>query len=199
MNKFLNKACLLIGLTVATSAFAENEVNRTFSAGSTGTTSATAIVSAGDGAAQVTDLVWDLDNTVTTGTVDVRVGNKKMAVTSATSGSGSVLWFDNTGSIVASGDYLILFSGGSHTLVRTKGTVATTSATIQETVAATSTSDSIWTTLTTVRRNAPDLTTSSTLAPVNIWIPENVPTAFTIDGNTTACKISVSGVRSAYK
>lgn len=199
MKKLLNKLVLLIGLGLAASAFADGDIDRVFNTGSTGTTSATAIVSPSDSPMQVTDLVWDLDNTVTTGTVDISIGNRRLAVSSATSGSGSVIWFDNSQSLVASGDYLIAVVAGTSTLVRTKGTVATTSATIQETLAAMATTDALWTTATRIRRNAPDLTTSSTLAPVSIWLPANVPAAFTIDGNTTACKISLSGVRSAYK
>lgn len=199
MKKLLNKLVLLVGLMLSASAFADGDIDRVFNAGGTGTASATAIVTASDSPMQITDLVWDLDNTVTTGTVDIRVGNRKLAVNSATSGSGSVIWFDNSGSLVASGNYLIALVNGTSTLVRVKGSTATTSVTVQETLGAMATTDVFWICQSTVSRNAPDLSNSSTLAPVSIWLPANVPAAFTLDGNTTACKISLSGVRSAYK
>lgn len=187
------KALFLIALTFASSAFAER--TQVINGGNTGTTSATVIIPPNDGTAHITDLVWDLDNTVTTGTIDIRPGKDEFSVTSATSGTGSVIWFDNSASSAAAASYLILETSTSTSLVRCTA-VATTSVTVQETVAAMAVGNKVWTTRGTFRRNAPDQTTSSTLAPVNLYLPAKVPSAITIDGNTTACKIYVGGERS---
>ena len=180
---------------------AQNYVTETYAVGATGTTSATVVIPKANGFLEITDLIWDVDNTITSATVDIRAGDIEYAVASATSGSGTVLWFTNTGTAVAVGEYVLFYdeSLGTYTMVRVNA-ATTTSVTCQETISvATTVLDKVFSLKTAVRRNAPDITTSSTVAGQSIWLPSGLPSAITIDGNTTACKIEASGIRTLYR
>lgn len=192
---------LFVALICSSVAQAQNYVTDTIALGATGTTSATVVIPKGNGFLNITDLIWDLDNTVTSGTIDIRAGEAEFGIASATSGSGTVLWFANTGTAVAAGEYVVFFdeSAGSYTMTRAN-VATTTSITVADTISvATTTSDKVFSLKSAVRRNAPDITTSSTVAGQSIWLPRDLPSAITVDGNTTACKIGVSGVRTLYK
>lgn len=195
----------LITVALATlfvgSLFAQGYADGTFVEGNTGTTSATAIIESGSGFAHVTDLVWDVDSGNTSATVDIRPAKTKYTVTSATSASGTTLWFTNTGGSVTNQSYVIYHdvSAGNYYLYKATGSASTTSITVQDTITpATAVGDYVYSVAGTYRRNAQDITSSSTIPVANIWLPADYPSAFTIDGNTTACKITVSGVRSRY-
>jgi hypothetical protein len=146
-------------------------------------------------------LSYKLDGGVTTGRIAVYPGKQQVAVTSATSASQSVIWFDNSNSIVGTGDYLIFndVSEGTYTLIRVSvKATALTSATVQDTISvAMTTSDLLFTTSGRFIRHAPQMTTSSTVQPLNgIYLPANLPSAVSIDGNTTSCSVFISGTRS---
>ena len=170
-------------------------VTSTFGDSEDGTKSATAFVPKAQGHAQITDLAYNLDQGTTTGTVDIQRGESEQAVSSATSGTGSVLWFDNNPTLVSLAEYVIFWddSAATYFLYRCTGTAAT-SITIQETAPITTTSDKIYPCLPTVRRHALN-PKSNTIGPADIWLPSDLPSALTIDGNTTSCRISVNGVR----
>ncbi len=195
--KTLKKLIGLAVLTLGVNAYANEAIDAVINASATGTTSATAFIPAADGVANITDLGFRLDANVTTGTLGIRQGQKRFSVTSATSASGTQLWFDNSGGDVSALEYVILRQGTTYTLVRAKA-ATTTSITLDATLSpATTTSDYVWSTFPTVER--PVATTTSATAALSLWLPANVPTALTVDGNTTSCRISASGVRSIYK
>jgi hypothetical protein len=194
MNKIL--ALLAALFLVSLPIHAEQYVAGPFNDTADGTRSATAFVPAGQGLAHVTDLTWDLDATVTTGTVDIRRGEAEFAVSSATSASGTAIWFDNDPTFVSAYEYVIFYDSSlkTYSLFRCV-TSAATSITVQETIGvATTTSDKLYSCLSTIRRHAPNVT-SSTWSPADIWLPSDLPSALTVDGNTTSCRISVSGTR----
>lgn len=194
----------LLALTLcAINGWAQGAVSSVFGESASGTKSATVIVKPGKEPGVVTDLTWEVDTGVTTGSVDIRLGKKRFAVASATSGSGTVLWFTNSGTQVAADDFVIFHdvSVGTFTLHRVQASTAT-SATVYETVSvATTTDDLVYSLLSVLRRPARPVTTSGTTGPaaVEIHIPADLPSAFVIDGNTTSCRINVNGVRSPHK
>jgi hypothetical protein len=194
----MNKKILasLLGLALSFSAQAEQFVNGTFSDTADGTKSATAFVPKGSGFANITDLSYKLDAGLTSGTVDIRRAEAECAITSATSGSGTVLWFDNDPAQTAVGEYVIFLDVSLNTYTLHRVSVAgTTSITVLDTVSvATTTSDKVYSCLPTIRRHAPSVV-SSVQGTANIWLPSDLPSALTIDGNTTSCRISVNGVR----
>lgn len=192
-----------VGLTLSASLRAENDVVTTENQGATGTTSATVIVQPASGTFNLTDLQWRVDSANTSATVDIRTGKARVAVTSATAASGTALWFSNSSpTLVAAQDYVIYFNAAAGTYTLLKCTASTsTSITVQETISpATATADNIYTLNARIRRPASSSAASVTVAGAsNLWFPANLPTALTVDGNTTSCQISISGVRSFYK
>lgn len=195
-NKLM--ACLLAALAFSISLpiqAAELFVSSTFGDSEDGTKSATAFVPKAIGPACVTDLQYALDQGVTTGTVDIQRAESETSVNSATSGTGTVLWFDNDPTKVSSAEYVIFWddSAATYFLYRCV-TTAATSITIQETAPITTTSDKIYPCLPTVRRAVTN-PKSNTMGTSAIWLPSDLPSALTIDGNTTSCRISVNGVR----
>lgn len=201
MKKFLS----LILLTVLASVQVYGQATEaTFLAGATGTTSATVFVPTASSAAEIRDLSYRLDAGVTTGTVDIRVAKARYSITSATAASGTTLWFANTGSaIVTQGDYVIFEDASSPTanyyLYRAK-TVTSTSITVQETITpATALLDNVYPLNATVRRPAPPVNSTTSANRVSIWLPAGLPSALTLDGNTTSCQLEVSGVRGNSK
>ena len=181
-------------------ALATGEITGTFLTANNGTTSATVFVTSSSEFTSITDLGWQLDSGVTTGQVVFRQGDNRYDVASATSASGTVVWFANTGTNVSAGEYIIIYddSLGSYLLRQTKA-AATTSVTVTESIAvALTTSDKVWSVTSSSSRPVPS-TTSQTVFAGPIWLPRNVPTAITLDGNTTACRLSISGVRSNYR
>lgn len=176
-------------------SMAEGPVIGVFNQGASGTTSATVFVKPGNAFSEITDLAWRLDAGVTTGLIIIRTGEAKYDVNSATSGSGTAVWFANTGSDVASADYIIIYdeSTGDY-LLRHVTAVATTSVTVSESISVgLTTSDKVWLVSSSVQRAVPN--TISSASALSIWLPKDAPTAITVDGNTTSCRISVSGVK----
>lgn len=200
MKKFIKLfGGLLMIFTMCLTALGQGSIQSVFNASATGTTSATVFVGEGVSSANITDLSWRLDSNVTTGTIGFRIGEKRFPVTSATAAAGSVVYISNTNTGIAVSEYVIFESnsGGNYVLRRVTA-AATTSITVDTAITpAITTSDNVYSTLTTVEKPVPN-TTSATAAH-NIWLPANMPTAVTIDGNTTSCRISISGVRSQYK
>jgi len=170
-------------------------VNSTFSSSADGTTSATVFVPKGSGFAHITDLSYDLDSAVTTGTVDIRAAESEQSIASATSGTGTVLWFDNDPTHVSAQEYVIFFdeSANAYFLYKCTATAAA-SITIQETAPITTTSDKVYPLKATARRHAVNVISGS-LGSADIWLPSDLPSALTIDGNTTSCRISINGVK----
>jgi hypothetical protein len=193
MNKILT---LLMGLVLAANLQANDIVRSTFSESADGTRSATAFVPKGAGFANVTDISYRLDSGATTATIDIQRAEKEHAVTSATT-STAVLWFDNDPAAISLSEYVIIYdeSSNSYSLTRCSAT-ASTSATVYSTQSLT-TSDKVYSCLATVRRHAPEMVTE-TVGSVNIWLPSDLPSALTLDGNTTSCRISVDGRRISY-
>lgn len=169
--------------------------------GNTGTRSATVIVKPGTGVAELKDLAYRVDASNASATVDIRTGKGRVSVNSATSGSGTVLWFDNDPTVITTSDYFIFedVSLGTFQLNRCTATATTSITVLDATGVATTTDDRIYTLNSRVRRPAPEIASSSTIGVTSIWLPANLPSALTLDGNTTSCQISVSGVRSNGK
>jgi hypothetical protein len=192
------KKILLLVMALVAGAYslqAEEFITSTFSDTADGTKSATAFVPKGGGFAHITDLAYRLDSGLTTGTVDVRRGEREIAISSATSGTGSVLWFDNDPTATAVGEYVIFWddSAAAYFLYKCTATAAT-SITIIETAPITTTSDKVYPCSATIRRHATAVVSNS-LGSCDIWLPSDMPTALTLDGNTTSCRISVNGNR----
>ena len=197
MKKLLS-AFFVIALAVAGQA--DQSIEQAFILGSTGTTSATVVVKPGSAAANITDLVTRIDAGNVSATVDIRSGKARVPITSATAASLSQVWFSNTSpTLVAAQDYVLYFNAAAGTYSLLKCTAsATTSITVQETISTTTTvNDFIFTLEARVRR--PAFQPSSTVGPVNIWLPAGVASAIPLDGNTTSCQIEASGVRSQSK
>jgi hypothetical protein len=195
---------LLTSLTLALTAsvaFGQAVVESTFVEGNTGTTSATVIVKPGSGAAEVSDIAYRLDTGTTSATVDIRTGKNRVQPNSATSGSGSVLWFDNNPTLVSAQDYVIFNDVSGKTFELLKCTAsASTSITVQETISvATATDDYIFPLNSRVRRPAPPVNSTTAGNKASIWLPAGLPSAITLDGNTTSCQISISGTRGNSK
>lgn len=190
---------LLALVALSLQAFGQGSVDAVFNVGATGTTSATAIVPAALGTGQITDLATRLDAGLTTGTIEIRNATTRKAVTSATSASGTQLWFTNTGTAVGVSSYVIYFNAaaGSYTLVKALAATTTSITATAAITPATATTDFVYPLAAVVSR--PVSTATSTSTPASIWIPSGMPAALTLDGNTTACRIAVSGVRSEYK
>ena len=194
-NKLLAIMALMLSFAAVSVQAQEQYAASTFGSSADGTASATAFVPKATGLARVTDLSYNLDTGTSTGTVDIRRGESEKAIASATSGTGTVLWFDNDPTAVSAQEYVIFYDDSAATYFLYKCTAsAATSITIQETAPITTTSDKLYSCLATVRRHAQN-PKSSTVGPVNIWLPSDLPSALTIDGNTTSCRISVNGVR----
>lgn len=189
----MKKLIALLAITLAGLAQAAQFEGATFAESADGTTSATAFIPKGDGLVHITDLAYRLDGGLTTGTVDIRRGEVERSVTSATSASTQI-WFDNDPTIVSGAEYVILFDDSANTYYLYRCvTTAANSISVQETTVATTTSDKLYSCRATVRRHAPIMSNST--GAVDIWLPSDLPSALTIDGNTTSCRISVGGTR----
>lgn len=187
----------ILGIIGLLAAFAVGSVNAqeqgTFVVGTNGTTSATAIVPPAAGAAVVTDLVAATDAGNVSATVQIRTGKVRKAVSSATT-AGNTVWFTNTGTNLAVQGYAIVHETSANSLLLVKVASATaTQVQVYETLPNLDTSDYIYPLNVTVPRGANMSGTVS--GPVNIWLPANLPSALTLDGNTTSCRISASGYR----
>ena len=193
MNKLLTSLLALVAMVLPLQA--EQFAVSTFGSSADGTRSATAFVPKAAGLAQVTDLAYALDQDVSTGTVDIHRGEREISVNSATSGTGSVLWFDNDPTAVSAAEYVIFWddSAAAYFLYRCV-TTAATSITIQETAPILTTNDKVYPCMARVRRFAQN-PKSNTIGACDIWLPSDMPSALTIDGNTTSCRISVNGKR----
>ncbi len=204
MNKLLST---LLALVISTHlAFADGEVDGVFSKASSGTTSATVFVGPHSDFTQITDLSWRLDATVTTGLIFIRSGDVEYAVSSATSGSGTVVWFANASTAVAAGEYIIIWdaSTGDYLLRCVGVSPSATSVTVTESISiALATADKVWSIEGNYGRpvvNAATSTTGNSSSLIGgIWLPRNKPTAITVDGNTTACRIYVNGMRTMHR
>jgi len=194
MNK-KNLSLILALFALVLPLQAQQFVVSTFSDSEDGTRSATTFVPKAAGFAHVTDLSYRLDSGLTTGTVDIQRGEREIAVNSATSGTGSVLWFDNDPTAVSVSEYVIFWddSAATYFLYRCSASAAT-SITIQETAPITTTNDKVYSCLPTVRRHAAAVVSNS-LGTCDIWLPSDMPSALTLDGNTTSCRISITGNR----
>lgn len=196
MKKYL---LLIVGLVFAgVTVKAETGAMSTIQEGSTGTVSATVYVRPSDGNAHITDVSYKIDAANTSPVIAVYPGQKRFLVSSPTATSGTqTIWFDNSSSAVAQGDYVILsdVSTINNYLYRA---VAVSSTGVQVGVtlsAATTTSDILYTTKGRLLRPTSPQPNSTTIAPVDIWLPSGVPSAIAVDGNTTSCSIFISGVR----
>ncbi len=198
MNKTLSSilSLFLLGTSLV---YGQGSIEGVYDEAASGSTSATVFVKPTSAFANITDLSWRLDVGVTTGQIICRPGDVKYTSTSATSASGSTVWFANTGTGVSSGSYIIILDESAGTyFLRQVGAATTTSVTVSEAITpALTTSDIIWSVLGSYSRPVPQANSAS--AAVNLWFPKNVPTSITVDGNTTSCRISVSGVRSNYR
>lgn len=201
MNKLKLLFCSIL-LAVTSAAFAQTQ-SGSFNESATGTKSATAFVPSGLGDGEITDLSWRLDNGVSSGFVSMKTGRAKFVSTSVTGASGTVAWFSNAGTQVAAGDYIIIedVSSYSSNLALFRVLVATTtSVTTDSTITpALATNDLIWWVPASQVSEKAVANTVSNTGSVAIWCPGAGPTAVTIDGNTTACRIQISGVRTKYK
>lgn len=190
---------MVLGLIFAVSAQAADVIDSIINDGNTGSASATVVVKPARGWGHITDLNTRVDANNTSATVDIRQGVEQLAVTSSTSGSGTVLWFANSSPTrVAVSDYLLFndVSAKTYTLLRTTA-VTSTSATVETTISvALSTSDFLYTLASRIRRPITQGNASQTSGLANIYVPANMPSVLTIDGNTTSCQISISGERS---
>jgi hypothetical protein len=187
----------VLGLLLSVNSYGQSTVSGVFNKSSSGTTSATVIIEESNDFSTITDLAYKLDAGVTTGFVSAQIGQSKYKITSATASAASVLWFDNTASDIAAQDFVIFHDKSTGTYyLRKVSAASTTSATLYASISVTTvvTDDSVWSTYAAVEKPVTTVTSGTTGA-VNIWIPAAVPAAYTIDGNTTACRISVSGVR----
>lgn len=194
MKKLLLLTVLMLG--IAGRSYGQADILSSFTASSQGTVSTTVVIPAGQGQAMISDLAFKMDAGVTSGTVNVVPGRAGYSITSATA-SGSVYFFDNTGSHVVAGSYVIFddVSTGVLTLNRVLS-ATTTSCTTQETMAAaTTTSDFIFSTLGRFNRPIPQSISTTIGSAVNIWLPSGVPSALFLDGNTTACSLFIDGIR----
>jgi hypothetical protein len=198
MKKTILSFICIVG--IASSLMAQSAIVGTFNGSSSGTTSCTAFVDqTADGFAQITDLNWKIDAGCTTGFIAFRSADTRYSSTSATSASGSVAWFDNAGGDIAAQDYIIIYDSSARAHYLRKVTVAaTTSVTVSEAITpALTTGDYIYSVNTAVER--PIQVQSTTAAACSIWLPRGKPVAITLDGNTTACRLSFSGVKSPSK
>lgn len=202
MNKLLK---VILGLALLPlMAMADSEVDGTFNAGATGTTSATVFLSPSTTFQNITDLGWKLDAGVTTGNVQFRIGDTRYAVNSATSGSGTVVWFANTGTPVVSQEYIIIFDDNVGTyLLRQVQVASATSVTVSESISVgLALQDLVWSVGnggSGFARPVPNSVSQTVMGPGSIWLPKQVPVAITLDGNVTACRISVSGIRTNFR
>lgn len=209
MKKLFIKLGLMVALTLPVLSYGAGEITAVYNASNSGTTSATVFIPPGSEYGNITDLATRFDAGVTTGQVIFRPGDVQYSSTSATSATGTVVWFANTSTKVAVGEYIIVYSvtaaeptGGGTYYVRQVVAATTTSVTVSESIAsALTTSDIVWGVPVSISRPSGALPTSQTTAfgSGNIWLPKNKPVAITVDGNTTACRISVSAVRSNYR
>lgn len=185
-------ALLFVGMQVSYGV-----TERTFNSSSSGTTSATAFVPNGDSVAEIRDLSYRLDSSNTTGFIGQYVGQRQYAVTSSTAASATVVYFANADTGVAASEFIIYLDADTGTYyLRRVSAATTTSVTLYSSLPiTTATSDKVWSCLATVER--PVSAVSATGGMTSIWIPANVPAAMVIDGNTTSCRISVSGYRGA--
>lgn len=185
---------IVLGFSMLLSVNAQ-DIGGIVNKGATGSASATVYIDSGNAAAvKITDLACKLDAANTSATIDIRQGRKSYTSTSATS-SSTVVYFDNSTSAIAQGDYLLFedVSAGSLTLCRVTAAAAA-SATTQQTLSA-ATNDKVWTLAAAVRRPVGDTSISGTARVQDIYLPGKEPSAITLEGNTTACKVSLSGVR----
>lgn len=198
--KHILKLIPALMLALAMSAHGQ-AIDSTVLEGNTGTTSATVIVKPGTGAVELKDVAYRIDAGNASATIDIRVGKGRLSINSATASSGTVLWFDNDPTAVSTSDYLIFedVSEGTYQLNRAVSTATTSVTVLTATGVATTTDDRVYTLASRVRRPAPERTASSSIGQTSIWLPANLPSAITLDGNTTSCQISLSGTRSNFK
>ncbi len=202
MNKIKVMALSLLVIAQGISSANAEDVRGVVNKSATGTTSATLIVEGTADPVELTDQSWRMDASVTTGLIAFRSGDVRYPVTSATSASSTQLWFANTGTAVAVGDYVIIHDVSDDSYILNRAAAATTtSITVQSTISpAITTSDNVWSVNDNTGSEKPiPATASATSSFGSIWLPAGRPTAVTIDGNTTSCRISVSGVRSPSK
>lgn len=207
MKKILIKVVATLAVMLPMISYGAGEVTAVYNVGATGTTSATVFIPPGSEYGNITDLAARLDAGVTTGQVIFRVGDVQYNSTSATSASGTTVWFANTGTSVAVGEYIIVYnvtsaqpSGSGTYFVRQVSAATTTSVTVSESIAsALTTSDLVWGVPTSVSHPVGNGVNSTTAAIGQVWLPKGKPVAITVDGNTTACRISVSAIRSNYR
>lgn len=193
-----NKIMLLVAFVLMGVQASYALTESVFNSSATGTTSATAFVPVGEPIGMVSDLSYRLDSTVTTGFIGEYVGARQYLITSSTASAASVLWFDNSGGGVAAGSFVIFLDHNTQTyFLRRVSTAATTSCTLYASIAVTTTTqDRLWLCSTAVER-AVVASNSSTGGVAQLWIPASMPAAIVIDGNTTSCRISISGFRGA--
>ena len=198
-NKYLLNLLAAFVLLIGVNSYEQSTVSDVFNKSSSSTTSATVILPEANDFGNVTDLAWKLDAGLTTGFVAIQIGQARHPVTSATTSAASVLWFDNTGTDIAAYDYLIFYDKSTSTyFLRRTNAASTTSVTLQASIAVTTvvSDDVVWSTYAAVEKpviGSTSATVGSGLG--SVWLPARAPAAFTLDGNTTACRISVSGVR----
>lgn len=194
MNKIY---CLLFGLVLA-SAVCGQDIIGIVNESASGTTSSTIYIDQGSGGiVQLTDIGTKVDSGNTSATLSIQTGKARYAVTSATAATGTALWFDASNAGVSIGDYILHddASAGTLTIYRLSA-VATTSATTMSTLPVLATADNVWTLRAAVTRPAFDSATSGTIATIGTMnLPGREPSVLILQGNTTACRLSVSGIR----
>lgn len=201
MKNFIKKLMAVLAFAVCLqTAHAQNYVNGVINKSSTGTTSATVFIEPGDTPVEITDMRTRLDAGVTTGFVSFSIGDVAYPVTSATSSSGTVVFFTNTGTAVAAQEFVIVYdSSAGDYFLRKVTAAATTSVTVAASISpALTVDDTLWSIDSVVERPVLD-TTSRTDPFGQVWLPKGKPVAVTVDGNTTACRIAISGVRGNTK
>ncbi len=194
-----NKLMLLVAFVLSSIQASYGLTESVFNTSSSGTTSATVFVPVGGSIGEIQDLSWRVDAGVNSAFIGQYIGQRKYAITSSTASAASVLWFSNDSSGVAAGEFLIFLDGstGSYFLRRVSA-ATTTSVTLYSSIAVTTstTDDYVWSCLPTVEKPVAQ-SGSSTGGLASIWIPASMPAALVIDGNTTSCRISISGTRGA--
>lgn len=204
---FKKITCLALLFACSLNSFAK--VDEVFTSSATGTTSATVFVPKGgrgtpaatggvwsSGVAEVTDLAWRIDSTVTSAFIGQYIGQKKFIVNSSTAANASVIWFANNNSDVAASEFIIFYDESANDYyLRRVSAATTTSITLYSSIdITTTTTDQLWS-VGTVWQKPVGYTTSASNGSAGLWFPAGAPAALVIDGNTTSCSISISGRR----
>ncbi len=187
---------LLVAFVLSSIQASYGMTESSFNSSSSGTTSATTFVPVGGQIAEVRDLSWRLDNSNTSGFIGQYIGQRKYAITSSTASAATVLFISNDSTGISAGEFVIFLDGSSGTyFLRRVSAATTTSITVAASIAVTTSTvdDYVWSCLPTVEKAV--IANSQTGGMVSIWLPASVPAAFVIDGNTTSCRISISGYR----